>query len=127
MARSNSPWAPIDDSTETATRKKLTIPAIRPAVKIPEEKDELFAWEVKWNNLSENIIEDDLKPVVINLIVESLGVQEDDLIDFILQHVREHKGPQELVSELELVCLQLLNCCKYLISSLLTLFFFFRP
>lgn len=114
----------LDDSTETAARKKLTIPAIRPAVKIPEEKDELFAWEVKWNNLSENIIEDDLKPVVINLIVESLGVQEDDLIDFILQHVREHKGPQELVSELELVCLQLLNCCKYLISSLLTLSFF---
>ncbi|KAF5097239.1 hypothetical protein D0Z03_001456 [Geotrichum reessii] len=92
----------LDDSTETATKKKLTIPVIRPAIKIPQDKDELFAWEIKWDNLSEDIIEDDLKPIVINLIVESLGVQEDDLIDFILQHVRDHKGPQELVSELEM-------------------------
>lgn len=69
---------------------------------IPDDKDSLFKWSVKWDALSEDIIEDSLKPFITSTIVEYLGVQEDDLIDFVLQHIRDHKAPEELVSELEM-------------------------
>lgn len=69
---------------------------------IPDDKESLFKWGVKWNALSEDVIEDSLKPFITSTIVEYLGVQEDDLIDFVVQHIRDHKAPEELVSELEM-------------------------
>jgi hypothetical protein len=34
-------------------------------------------------------------------IVDLLGMEEDDLVKYVLQFIRERKGPDELVSELE--------------------------
>lgn len=71
-------------------------------ISIPDDKESLFSWAVKWNALAEDIIEDSLKPFITSIIVEYLGVQEDDLIDFVIEHIRNHKPPEELVAELEM-------------------------
>lgn len=90
----------LDDTPNESESKLRKLP---PApIEIPEDKNALFAWDVKWDNLSEAILDDFLKPFVTSIIVEYLGVQEDDLIDFILTHIREHKKPADLVSELEM-------------------------
>ncbi|CAN6603129.1 hypothetical protein TRVA0_002S02234 [Trichomonascus vanleenenianus] len=73
-------------------------------INLPSTKQELFAWPVKWEVLDKNqkvIIDDRLKPVVVDNIIEYLGVQEDELIEFIIQHVKEHKSPESLLKELE--------------------------
>jgi len=39
-------------------------------------------------------------------MVKYLGeMEEDDLIMFVLEHLKDHKGPQKLVEGLEPVCL----------------------
>lgn len=65
-------------------------------------KDALFEWPLKWSALDEFILDGEIIPFVTNNIIEYLGVQEDELIDFVVQHVKDNKPPQELVSELEM-------------------------
>lgn len=72
------------------------------ADEIPNEKEPLFAWNVKWDLLDAKILQNKIKPLVVSNIIEYLGVQEEELIDFVMQHVKAHKPPVDLVSELEM-------------------------
>lgn len=72
------------------------------ADEIPNDNEPLFAWKVKWDLLDAKILQNKIKPLVVSNIIEYLGVQEEDLIDFVMQHVKAHKSPMELVSELEM-------------------------
>ena len=46
-------------------------------------------------------------------MVKHLGeMEEDDLILFVLEHLKDHKGPQKLVEGLEPVC-----NCRFIIDS----------
>lgn len=69
---------------------------------IPESVNELFAWDIKWDSVEDAILEEVIRPSVISNVVEYLGVQEEDLINFIMDTIKSHKPPQELVSELEM-------------------------
>lgn len=70
--------------------------------KIPQESAALFAAPVNWELLTDDIVEDRLKPFITTLIMEYLGIQEDELIAFITTHLKEHKTADSLVSELEM-------------------------
>ncbi|KAL0090008.1 hypothetical protein J3Q64DRAFT_1393622 [Phycomyces blakesleeanus] len=84
------------DPEERAQRVKELIGSI------PSSEQELWNWPVKWNELDEDLISTKLQPFVSKKIVEIVGVQEDDLVDFILEFIRNKKPPTELVSELEM-------------------------
>lgn len=71
------------------------------AADIPNDKDGLWAWDVKWEFVDETIIVEKLRPFVEKKIMEYLGVQEDMLVEVVENHVREHKKPQDLVENLE--------------------------
>lgn len=50
-----------------------------------------------------------LEPLVKRLMFKYLGeMEEEDLIMFVLEHLKDHKGPQKLVEGLEPVCCVLL-------------------
>ncbi|KAL9552128.1 hypothetical protein MBANPS3_003935 [Mucor bainieri] len=68
---------------------------------IPSSQEDLWKYAVKWDELNEELIETKLLPFVSKKIVDLLGMEEDDLVKFVLQFIREKKGPDELVSELE--------------------------
>jgi RNA-binding protein 25 len=52
--------------------------------------------------------------LVKRLMVKHLGeMEEDDLILFVLEHLKDHKGPQKLVEGLEPVC----NCYSIMDSE----------
>ncbi|KAI8640222.1 hypothetical protein BD408DRAFT_445340 [Parasitella parasitica] len=82
-------------SEERARRVKELIDSI------PSSQEELWKYTVKWDELNENLIDTKLHPFVSKKIVDLLGMEEDDLVKFVLQFIRERKGPDELVSELE--------------------------
>jgi RNA-binding protein 25 len=43
-----------------------------------------------------------LEPLVKRLMVKYLGeLEDDDLVMFVLEHLKDHKGPQKLVEGLE--------------------------
>ncbi|ANB14541.1 hypothetical protein AWJ20_2138 [Sugiyamaella lignohabitans] len=67
-----------------------------------ENKENIFDWDVQWDSLTEDILSNTLRPLVENQILEYLGIQEEDLVNFVLDHLRSHKPAGELVSELEM-------------------------
>lgn len=71
------------------------------AAEIPNEKSALWSWTVQWDYLESETIEERLKPFVEKKIVEYLGVQEQMLVDVVVSALRERRGPEELVKELE--------------------------
>ncbi|KAH6666208.1 hypothetical protein B0J14DRAFT_491122 [Halenospora varia] len=70
------------------------------AQEIPNDKDGLWGWEVKWEFVDEAIV-DKLRPFVEKKIVEYLGVQEQLLVEVVEEHVRNRGKPQDLVEQLE--------------------------
>jgi hypothetical protein len=70
------------------------------AQEIPTEKEGLWAWDVKWDYLEESIIQDKLRPFVEKKIMEYLGVQEESLVSVVVEHLRKHEKPGNLVDEL---------------------------
>ncbi|KAJ9609633.1 hypothetical protein H2200_005961 [Cladophialophora chaetospira] len=71
------------------------------AADIPNDKDGLWTWDVKWEFVDESVIEERLKPFVEKKIVEYLGVQEQMLVDVVVNALGTRGKPQELVGELE--------------------------
>ncbi|KAF2731679.1 hypothetical protein EJ04DRAFT_471576 [Polyplosphaeria fusca] len=94
---------PIDDNApirnnltqeEIAYEKKLL------ASQIPTDKKGLFEWSVSWPHLSAKVINEDIKQWAEKKVLESVGMQEDMLIDAIIDHLKKRGKPEDLVDEL---------------------------
>ncbi|OAL47952.1 hypothetical protein IQ07DRAFT_514502 [Pyrenochaeta sp. DS3sAY3a] len=68
---------------------------------IPTDKKGLWEWDVAWKHLPEKNIEKDIRDWSANKVLEILGLQEDLLVEAIVQHLKEKKGPAALVENLE--------------------------
>ncbi|KAL1296927.1 hypothetical protein AAFC00_004536 [Neodothiora populina] len=88
-----APGEKMSDEQRVAASKEL-------AARIPTSTQALFAWPVKWDHLTPAIIEEQLRPYVQKKIFQSLGVQEDMLVDIIESVVRERGSPEKIVEEL---------------------------
>lgn len=75
------------------------------ASEIPSDKDGLWSWPIKWEFVDDSIVSEQLRPFVEKKIVEYLGVQEQMLVDVVETAIRKRGKPQDLVRELEGVCL----------------------
>ncbi|KPI44127.1 U1 snRNP-associated protein [Cyphellophora attinorum] len=94
------PSADSEGASMTPEQRAAAAKAL--AQEIPNDKEGLWAWEVKWEFLDEEgVIEERLKPFVEKKIVEYLGVQEQMLVDVVVEGLRGRKGAGELVGELE--------------------------
>lgn len=85
------------------------------AAEIPNDKEGLWKWDVKWEFVDEPILGEQLKPFVEKKIMEYLGIQEQMLVDVVEEHVRKRGGPQELVEQLEGVSTFLLTVCPCIV------------
>lgn len=86
---------------QTMTEEEVQKAVRALAQEIPTDKDGLWAWDVKWDFMEESIIQEKLRPFVEKKVVEYLGVQEEILVNVVVDHLRKHSKPQELVEELE--------------------------
>lgn len=84
----------MSDAELAAAKKEL-------ASSIPSSTEELFAYPVKFNYLTSTILTEQIKPFVEKKVVESLGVQEDLLVDAVVEALKERKEAREVVGELE--------------------------
>jgi len=90
------------DSTsvmDEETREKLVRQL---AQEIPSDRKGLFEWKLQWDHIDEAILNEKLQPFVEKKIVEYLGVQEQELINFVLEHIRKRGTAEDLVKELEM-------------------------
>ncbi|TFK27683.1 hypothetical protein FA15DRAFT_585998 [Coprinopsis marcescibilis] len=69
---------------------------------VPHDKETLFKAKVRWDGLSDTMIDRKFEPLVKRLMSKYLGdMEEEDLILFVLEHLKDHKSPPKLVEGLE--------------------------
>lgn len=95
---------------DAAVRANLTQEEIEEAQRqlardIPSDKDGLWKWPISWEHLSDKHVDKDIRDWTANKVLELMGVQEDMLVEAVVEHLRNRKGPEALVENLEVVCL----------------------
>ena len=69
--------------------------------RIPTDKEGLWKWPVKWEFLSKALLENKLTPFVAKKVVEYIGAEEKDLVDYTVRAVASRAGAQEVLNELQ--------------------------
>ena len=57
----------------------------------------------------QTILEGKIRPFATKKVIEAFGIQEQDLIDFVVDHISKHGSAEALVQELEMVFPPTLN------------------
>ncbi|RDB14876.1 hypothetical protein Hypma_016278 [Hypsizygus marmoreus] len=101
IKKRKAPLVKLDFSVaESGEQAKERLERIK--LSVPHDKETLFKSKVRWDGLSDTIIDRKLEPLVKRLMMKYLGeMEEEDLIMFVLEHIKDHKGPQKLVEGLE--------------------------
>ncbi|EPY50559.1 U1 snRNP-associated protein Usp107 [Schizosaccharomyces cryophilus OY26] len=70
--------------------------------KIPAEREALWSYPVDWSKVTEDLLMDEMQKFVTKKIIEYIGIQEDSLITFTVEHIRQQKDARSLAEELEM-------------------------
>ncbi|VDC07061.1 unnamed protein product [Peniophora sp. CBMAI 1063] len=72
------------------------------AESVPREREVLFKAKVRWDAVSDTLVDRKFEPLVKRLMVKYLGeLEDDDLVLFVVEHLKDHKSPRALVEGLE--------------------------
>ncbi|KAG8214940.1 hypothetical protein J3R82DRAFT_10130 [Butyriboletus roseoflavus] len=94
------PLVKLDFSAAEGEKAKERLQTIKESV--PHDKETLFKAKVRWDGLNDSMVDRKFEPLVKRLMVKYLGeLEDDDLIMFALEHLKDHKSPQKLVDGLE--------------------------
>ncbi|KAF9903587.1 hypothetical protein EC991_003540 [Linnemannia zychae] len=94
-----------DISTDaTAENDKNDGTASATGLDIPSDPQDLWNWPIQWSYVDENegqqLSKENILPFANKIVVELLGVPEETLTKYLVDHIRQKKPPQDLVSEL---------------------------
>lgn len=114
------PLVKLDFSVAEGEKAKERLEKIRDNV--PSDKESLFKAKVRWDGITDvkilssnkkdyanamfqQMIDRKLEPLIKRQMTKFLGeLEDDDLVLFSVEHLKDHKGPQKLVEGLEPVC-----------------------
>jgi len=68
---------------------------------IPSKKEDLWAYEIRWDKITEKMLSEKVAPFTAKKVVEAVGTEEEELVTAVLDHLRAHGSAQALVDELE--------------------------
>ncbi|KAH6912594.1 hypothetical protein BKA70DRAFT_1530586 [Coprinopsis sp. MPI-PUGE-AT-0042] len=69
---------------------------------VPHDKEALFKAKARWDGLNDGMLDRKFEPLIKRLMTKYLGdMEEEDLMLFVLEHLKDHKPPQKLVEGLE--------------------------
>jgi RNA-binding protein 25 len=91
---------------DAAVRANLTEEEVADAQKmlardIPSDKKGLWEWNVSWNHLPEKNIDKDIREWTANKALELTGLQDEDLVEAVVGHLRARGSPQALLEDME--------------------------
>lgn len=69
--------------------------------RIPTDKEGLWNWNVKWEFLSKNLLQNKLTPFVAKKVIEYIGSEEKDLVEHTIKAVARRSGAQAVLNELQ--------------------------
>lgn len=116
-----APLVKLDFSAAEGEKAQERLEKIKASV--PSDKETLFKAKVRWDGVTDvsilrtpvyarkmltlvqQMIDRKFESLVKRLMVKYLGeLEDDDLIMFVMEHLKDHKSPQKLVEGLEPVC-----------------------
>lgn len=65
----------------------------------------MWEWNVAWDHLLPKHVDKELRDWTANKALELTGVQDQDLVDSVVGHLRKRGTPQALMEDLEPVCI----------------------
>ncbi|KAH3915385.1 hypothetical protein HBI56_165750 [Parastagonospora nodorum] len=68
---------------------------------IPQDKHGLWDWNVAWDHLLPKHVDKELRDWTANKALELTGLQDEDLVDSVVGHLRKRGSPQALLEDLE--------------------------
>ncbi|XAO23547.1 hypothetical protein I312_102326 [Cryptococcus bacillisporus CA1280] len=68
---------------------------------VPNDRRSIWKFPVEWAAVGETLVQSKIKPFVQEKIKNFLGELDEDLADFVLEHLRDRKGADDLVDGLE--------------------------
>ncbi|KAF7309542.1 hypothetical protein MIND_00325100 [Mycena indigotica] len=97
------PLVKLDFSAAEATPEEIQQRLESIKANVPSDKDVLFKAPVRWDGMSDSTIDRKFEPLVKKLMTQYLGdVDEaEELIMFVVEHLKDHKGPVKLIEGLE--------------------------
>ncbi|THH21418.1 hypothetical protein EW146_g167 [Bondarzewia mesenterica] len=101
VRRRKAPLVKLDFSAANGGEKaKERLGRIKASV--PSDRETLFKAKVRWDGVTDLMIDRKFEPLVKRLMMKYLGeLEDDDLVMFVLEHLKDHKSPQKLVDGLE--------------------------
>lgn len=70
---------------------------------LPTRPRDVFAESVHWRAVEDGPVHKKIQVFVQDKIRDSLGELDQDLADFVMEQLAEHKGPEDLIDELQAV------------------------
>ncbi|KAI8825744.1 uncharacterized protein EV422DRAFT_491626 [Fimicolochytrium jonesii] len=67
---------------------------------IPADQEGLFAWHIKWDFLDSTVLNNKLRPWVTKKIVEYLGGEESDIVEFVMELLQNKTPAPKLLEEM---------------------------
>ncbi len=100
--------AKLHHANESASSNLISSEERKKAVKklvesIPTDRDELFSYNVDWEQLDEGLMEKRIKPWINKKIIEYIGEEEATLNDFICSKIRQRTKPEKLLEEVKVI------------------------
>jgi hypothetical protein len=101
-----------EESREDKTAQQERLRAV--VASIPSDKKGLWEYPVQWDQLDsvslsqfvinmQSILDGKIRPFATKKVIEAFGVQEQEIIDFVVEHISSRGSAETLVKELEMV------------------------
>ncbi|KAL6601200.1 hypothetical protein U3516DRAFT_802251 [Neocallimastix sp. 'constans'] len=68
---------------------------------IPNDKESLWKWDIQWKYIDDILLKEKIIPFVGKKIKEYFGVEEKDMVDFIIDYIKNYKNAEQLYNELK--------------------------
>ncbi|KAL4080580.1 hypothetical protein J3A83DRAFT_4200622 [Scleroderma citrinum] len=100
IKKRKAPLVKLDFGPAEGEKAKERLEMIKRSV--PHDKESLFKAKVRWDGLNDSMVDRKFEPLIKRQMVKYLGeLEDDDLIMFVVEHLKDHKVPQKLVEGLE--------------------------
>ena len=94
--------APLPDGGSDLTAEERAAARQALAATVPSASaPDIFDYPVRWNYLTPQLLDVQLRPFVEDKVVECLGVQEELLVEAVLDGLRERKAAADIIAEVE--------------------------
>ncbi|KAF8326889.1 uncharacterized protein EI90DRAFT_3156469 [Cantharellus anzutake] len=105
VQKKRAPLQKIDFGGVEASGRQERLETLKASVK--KDKESVFKAKIRWDGITDELIEGKLERLIKHKMIDYLGeLDDDDLVMFVIEHLKDHKPASKLVEGLEPVLVE---------------------